>query len=392
MDRKFSPPMMWNVLLVIESLAHRGGTETQILELISRVDSTRFRLHVCCFEEGSPPLALPPPHTIQILPLTKVNSLAAIRQILRLRAYIRRNRIDLVQTFMFKASVIGVLAAWSASCRAIVTSRRSLDFACGHDKMTRILNSLSNRILANSETVKSTIAAAEKVSPLRIDVLYNGVDVERFGQLEVSDSKGVFQRLGIPVGAPVVGIIANLRPVKDIPFFLAAAREVAATVRESRFVIIGDGPLKPQLEAYAAELGIREKVLFTGSSGDVAEYLRHITVGCLCSVAEGFSNAILEFMAAGIPVVATAVGGNSEAIVSGVTGYLVEGRSVAEFAGHIITLLVDENNRNAMGRHAQARCRELFDVREMVRRHEEYWLSLIQQESATSSEAAGAGR
>lgn len=382
--------MKWNILLVIESLAGRGGTETQLLELISRVDGTRFRLHVCCFEESAPPLELPPPHTIQILPLTKVNSPAAIRQILRLRAYIRRNRIDLVQTFMFKASVIGVLAAWGASCRAIVTSRRSLDFASGHYRMTRFLNGLSTRILANSETVKAATIEAEKVSPDKIDVLYNGVDLERFGRIETSHTAGL-GRFGIPEGAPVVGIVANLRPVKDIPFFLDAAKVAAAEIPDAAFLVVGTGPLKPQLEAYAAELGIRERVYFAGPADNIAELLPHLKVGCLTSLAEGFSNAVLEYMAAGIPVVATAVGGNPEAIVHGVTGYLVKGRDVAGFAQHIVGLLRDEGTRRVMGRRAQARCRELFTVQEMVCGHERYWARLIRRETGISSQAAGAG-
>jgi glycosyltransferase involved in cell wall biosynthesis len=119
-------------------------------------------------------------------------------------------------------------------------------------------------------------------------------------------------------------------------------------------------------------------------------YLRHFEVGCLSSREEGFSNAILEYMAAGIPAVATAVGGNGEAIVHGITGYLVQGRNAAEFASHVVGLLRDEEFRKAMGRRAQARCRELFDIHEIVRRHEDYWISLVNQPGRTAPMAARA--
>jgi glycosyltransferase involved in cell wall biosynthesis len=107
------------------------------------------------------------------------------------------------------------------------------------------------------------------------------VDLDRFRRLDASRAPGLFQNWGIPAGASVVAIIANLRPVKDIPLFLEAAKEVAAQVPEARFLIIGDGPLKPQLEAYAAELGIRDRVFFAGSTNDISEYLGHVKVGCL---------------------------------------------------------------------------------------------------------------
>ena len=383
---------MIDVLLVIDSLVQRGGTETQLFELISKVDGSRFRLHVCCLEENTPPLEVPRPHTAQVVPLTKLNSVAAIRQILRLRAYIRRERIGVVQTYMFKASVIGVFAAWGASCRAIVTSRRNLEFARGHELMTGLLNRLSNRILANSETAKSAAVAAEGLSPAKVDVLYNGVDLDRFSRTDAAKSRALSQKLGIPAGAPVVAIIANLRPVKDIPLFLEAARQVAVRVPEARFLIIGDGPLKAQLEAQAAALRIAERVRFAGSAQDVAEYLGFVSVGCLTSVAEGFSNAILEFMAAGIPVVATAVGGNSEAIVHDVTGCLAMQRDPSEIAGLIVGLLMDESRRSTMGQQAQIRCRERFDIRETVRNHEEYWTRLARAAPAIPSKSAAVAR
>lgn len=372
--RQVAPKL--NILLVIESLVHRGGTELQLLELVSRVDRIRFRMHVCCFEKNVPPLQLPGPHRIMALPLTKVNSLAAIGAVLRLRAYIQRNKIDIVQTFMFKGSVIGVLAALDTRCRAIITSRRSLDFPQGHPRLVRFLNRRTTRILANAEAVKSKVAEMEQVSPDKIDVLYNGVDLDRFSPRGSSEFD-TLGRLGIPEDAVVVGIVANLRPVKDIPLFLRAAQIVAARVPRAVFLVVGQGPMKEELEALASELGIREKVFFAGGAADVAEYLPCIRVGCLSSEMEGFSNAILEYMAAGIPVVATAVGGSVEAILHGVTGYLVEKRCPAEFAGYVTQLLQNEEDRVAMGRRGNARCREIFDIQGVVRRHEEYWTRLF---------------
>lgn len=383
--------MSWNILVAIESLAQRGGTETQLFELVSRIDSSRFHLHVCCLEENEPFCRIPPPHTLQVFPLRRINSLGAIQQFARLRSYIQRHKIDIVQTFMFKPSALGVIAAWGTHCQATITCRRNLDFAPGHNRIVRFLNGRTARILANSEAVKAKVVEMEGVSPEKIDVLHNGVDLDRFGR-PTNSIADTLARLRIPPGAAVVGMVANLRPIKDIPFFLDAASQVAGQIPEAVFLIVGEGPLRPQLEAYAAELGIREKVFFVGGAVDVADCLGVMKVGCLSSHVEGFSNAILEYMAARLPVVATAVGGNAEAIVHDVTGYLVQERTIDRFARHVIDLLRDEPARTAMGLRGYDRCRRIFDIREVVRKHEEYWMELIQRPVRQPLTAAAAGR
>ena len=132
--------------------------------------------------------------------------------------------------------------------------------------------------------------------------------------------------------------------------------------------------------------------VFVGGAMDVADCLGVMKVGCLSSHVEGFSNSILEYMAARLPVVATAVGGNAEAIVHDVTGYLVQERTIDRFARHIIDLLRDEPARTAMGLRGYDRCRRIFDIREVVRKHEEYWMGLIPRPVRQPLTAAAAGR
>ncbi len=139
---------------------------------------------------------------------------------------------------------------------------------------------------------------------------------------------------------------------------------------------MGQGPLRADLGRLAEELGIAEKVFFTDGQGAVPDYLGRMAVGCLCSTSEGFSNAILEYMAAGLPVVATAVGGNPEAVEDGVTGYLVRDRDPRAFAAPIIELLCDEATRARLARQSLERCRERFDINAAVRRLEEYYAGL----------------
>ena len=205
--------------------------------------------------------------------------------------------------------------------------------------------------------------------------VYPGVDLTRYGasagDLSISDS------LGIPRNARVVGIVANLRRVKDLPLFLRAARIVSLEVPDAVFLLVGRGQLRAELSRLATELGIRDKVYFSGERGDVPDYLARIAIGCLTSESEGLPNAILEYMAAGLPVVATDVGGISELVDHGRTGFLVRERSAEAVAAPIIRLLRDEGLRATMGQAGLNRAQADFEISVAVKRLEEFYINAL---------------
>jgi glycosyltransferase involved in cell wall biosynthesis len=227
---------------------------------------------------------------------------------------------------MVTSTLFGVPAAvWSGS--HVVTSRLNTGYwyTKSFVLLFRFLNRFTSRVFANSEEAKRIAVATEKVPPEKEDVIYNGVDVNRYspGKGHSNDAS----TLGVPADARVVGMVANLRPVKDIPLFLRAAAIVANRIRGVAFLVVGEGDLRADLGRLAVELGINDKVFFSEGRGVVEDYLRRMSIGCLTSQSEGFSNAILEYMASGLPVVASNVGGNSEAIADGETGYIVRERT-----------------------------------------------------------------
>jgi glycosyltransferase involved in cell wall biosynthesis len=140
-------------------------------------------------------------------------------------------------------------------------------------------------------------------------------------------------------------------------------------------LLAGHGPLRRELGTMADELGIANRVFFTEGRGAVPDYLGSMSIGCLSSRSEGFSNAVMEYMSAGLPVVATDVGGNGEAIVHGETGYLVAGRTAEAFAAPLVKLLRDEQLRLEMGRRGLERCREHFEIRACMRKLEDYYFA-----------------
>ncbi len=366
-----------SILFCIDSVGEAAGTERCLAELIRRLDRTRFDVHLCCLADSPLLMEFGGCCHTQVLPVTQVFRPHGLVQVRRLRQYIDAQHIDIVHTFLPKATIVGVLAAKGSRAKAVITSRRSLGYYYTPLllRLFRYLNRHTTRVLANCERVRRFTIDTERVPAQKVDVLYNGVDIARYGS-RTSD-RSALDALGVPP-ATVVGVVANYRPVKDLALFLRAARLVANEAPETVFLLIGDGPLRGELRSLAEELGIAGRVFFTGGRGEVTDYLPHLAVGCLSSSSEGFSNAILEYMASGLPVVATDVGGNAEAVEDGVSGYLVRERSPEAFAAPILRLLRDREQRAAMGRKSFERCREKFDLAGAIRAQERYYSALLE--------------
>jgi len=361
--------------MVLDSVKDDAGTEKLVAALSTRLDSRLFEPHVCCFE-GSPRLAdLGRYLHTALFPLNRVYSPAGLLTIWRFRQYLEQNQIDVVHSFMTRADIVGVLAALGLRRVVVVTSRLNAGYwyTPGYKRLFRILNRFTTQVVTNSAYAKQVVSAAEKLPLHKITVLYTGVDLAQYSSS--SGDLSVPASLGIPTDAQVVGVVANYRAVKDLPLFLRAAQITAAAAPRTAFVLVGQGELKPDLEKLALGLGIRDRVFFSDGRGSVPDYLARMSVACLSSLSEGLPNAILEYMAAGLPVVATDVGGNPELVADGATGYLVRERTAEALAEPIIRLLRDDALRSAMGNKGLERARSEFDLSAAVRRLESFYLS-----------------
>jgi len=364
------------VLFCIDSVGADAGPDKQLAEMITHLDKTRFDVHLFCFEDSPRMQQLAEHCTPLVIPMRSVYSLNGLRTIRRLRRYINERQIDVVHTWMVKANITGILAARRSRCKAVVSSRRNLGYWLTplYLRIYRYLDRHTTRILANSERVKRFVVQTERVPPDKIDVLYNGVDMTRFAP--GCGDPSVPRSLGVPEEAKLVGIVANLRPVKDHALFLRTAKLVARSVPEAAFVLVGTGPLRDDLATQAKELGIADRVFFSDGAGAVEDYLGRMCIGCLSSESEGFSNSVLEYMAAGLPVVATDAGGNAEALKTGTTGFIVPHGDPTALAGPIVDLLKDDTERAAMGRRSLERCRERFEIGRVIGRYEDYYAGL----------------
>jgi glycosyltransferase involved in cell wall biosynthesis len=228
-------------------------------------------------------------------------------------------------------------------------------------------------VLSVSSRLAERIARATAFPLERITVIRNGVDLARFGLTGPRDARAA---LGLPKDRIIIGAVGRLVPVKDHATLIAAIARLRQRGIDVMAVIAGDGPLRPELETLAAASGVGDRVRLLGYRPDVAAVLAALDVFVMCSQSEGLSNTILEAMATGLPVVATAVGGTDELVEPGVSGLLVPPGSPAELADALAVLAGSGPCRARMGEAGRARARAEFSLSAMVRRYEDLYLRL----------------
>jgi glycosyltransferase involved in cell wall biosynthesis len=355
------------VLQLINSF-HQGGSERQAVQLTRLLaESNRYSVRVACLErqgvlmDEALRLNLP---EITEYPLTSFYDLNAVKQLRRFAAYMREHKIEVVHTHDFYTNVFGIAAAALARVPVRVASRRETGGmrSPAQKKVELVAYKLAHAVVANAEAVRRQLIA-EGIRAEKITTVYNGLDLNRLTPKANPARDETLARFNLPrdENRRFVTIVANLRhDVKDHPTFLRAARRVHEVLPGAAFVIAGEGELTNAMRALAAELGIERDVFFTGRCTNVPELLSLSDVCVLSSRAEGFSNAILEYMAAARPVVATNVGGASEAIVEGETGYLVSAGDDAAMAERIISLLREPERARGMGQRGRLRVERKF--------------------------------
>lgn len=338
-----------------------GGTEKQLSYLLQNLPEKQCAINLISLQKS--PFLLNDAQ--KIFPEVSITVLAAksdisksFFELIRLFFLLRNIKPDIVHTFFPASNSFGVLIARMVGIKRIVSSRRDMGYNLTKKDiwLLKIANHFVSSIIANAEAVKKQTLCLEHVSEEKINVIYNGISSDNFNQ-----TAGDFNQENI------VGIVANLnRPVKRVDLFIKAAAQVCRQRPDVKFWIVGDGHLKGDLEKLAAELGCKSNIFFWGRRTDAAKLISYMAVGVICSDSEGFSNTIMEYMASGIPVVATDVGGNHELIEHDITGYLVPKGDADLLANKILFCINDSDNVKWMGKAGVAKMHDNFSKEKMV--------------------------
>ena len=366
-----------HVCFVVENLLP-AGTELWIRRLVERLDRRRIRPFLCLTDGGGSQSHGLEPADCPVLRLG-LPSLRTPRTWVaarRLSAFLRQESVDIVQVHHADPTYLGVpVARWTGVPRIVQSKYDTGYWLRGVDLwLHRGMRRWVDATVANCEACREAAVVQERAPRQEVAVIENGISLERFSRLadlEVGD-------LGEPEsGRPTpIGMIANLRPVKDQANLLRATQLLTRAGLPVHLHFAGDGESRDALRRLAAELGVESRVTWHGHVEDPCTILERVPIVVLCSRSEGLPHAVLEAMAAGRAVVATAVGGNAELIRSGSEGLLVPVGDPAALADALARLIRDPAMALAFGRAARARVAERFSETRMVERFTRFYEEL----------------
>jgi sugar transferase (PEP-CTERM/EpsH1 system associated) len=352
---------------------HPGGMELGVLKLVNGLDPRRVRSSVCSTKPSRELAPLLAPH----VPLFELRRRDGndLRLVWKLYRLFRRERPHVVHTHAWGTLLEGLIAARLAGVPIVVHGEHgTLQLRRRQRLFQRYAWSRVDRVLSVSTRLAERMAHEIAFPPDRIQTIHNGVELSRFqARVTREDAR---RELGLPVDRPIVGAVGRLVPVKDHGSLLEAIALLAREGLRPMAVIAGDGPLRDATQQRASALGVDADVRLLGHRTDIATVLAALDVFALTSRSEGLNNTILEAMAAGLPVVATRVGGADEMVVDGVTGLLVPPESPTKLAEALRRLLTDASMKSSMGQAGRTRAETDFDLARTVLKYERFYTEL----------------
>lgn len=320
-----------------------GGTETQAVELARRLPAAGYDVTVGCLKREGPLEDCLQGSGISVREFRSrggIDSPSGIRQLIRMSWLLRG--FDIVHTHDLWSNLFGVPAARMAGVPAIVSSRRDLAHFEWYQGKRRVwlkwIQNLGGAIVANAAPIRDVLVKEDRFDLRKVRVIHNGVDIAKFTSVR-NDRARLFPDAG---QGKLVVLVGNMHTdVKGHPWLIAAAPAVVRDFPDTRFILVGDGVQRARFEKQAQELGVMQNFLFLGRRSDIPDILASCDVAVLPSRAEGLPNAVLEYMAAGLPVIASRVGGNAELIQDGVTGILVPSENSAALSTALLKLLAE---------------------------------------------------
>jgi len=367
-----------NVLHLVLNL-DVGGLENGVINLVNGLNPDKFRsIIVCIKRSGELGKRISNP-SVKIYEMKYYGGFD-LKTPLRLAKIIRSEQIDVVHTRNLKAYYFGFMAAKFSGFRAIVHSEHGRDYPFSPKKMLmqRIFSWFTQALVALSEDLKQCLVKYVHISPAKVAVIVNGVDTARF---DPSKESAIRQQLGLSKEAIVIGAVGRLVTVKNLPELLNAVTKTQKKYDDVHLLIIGDGPLKSELEQYAEHLDLPENFHFLGSRNDIPELFNSMDIYTLTSFNEGISNTLLEAMSSALPVVASAVGGNPEIVADFKTGLLYKSGDEDDLVEKISILIDEPEKRYQLGKNARKYVMENRSIHSMINNYQQLYQSVCKSQN-----------
>lgn len=365
-------------LFLMTNTLEVGGSERQFVALVEALDRERFNVHPACLRRIGG-LATRLGEIPEFPPGGSLFWLQAQRARWAMLRRMRDQHIAVAHAFDFYTNLMLIPAARIARVPVVIGSHRQLG-----DLLTRAQYKaqcwafrFSDRVVCNSRAAAVRLRQAG-FSENKLEIIPNGLAEAAFTPCAPAIPR--------KPGVVRLGMIARMNdPVKNHPLFLCAAARLRKQMPGVEFVLVGDGPLRPGLQAMATELGIGEQVIFAGERHDIPSILASLDVSVLVSSSESLSNVILESMAAGVPVVATDVGGNAELVRNGETGVLVAPNDEGKFVEALVQMVREPGLRMQYAERGKQVARSHFHIDKVCRCYEQLYLALLQEKMTAPS-------
>ena len=361
------------IALIIPTL-DLGGAEKQLVLLAKGLDRSRFEPHVILLTRAGPYLEELEQAGVPVTLIGKRFKLD-IGSFFRLVSFLKQQKFDLVHTWIFAANSYGRVAARFAGVPRIVAGERCVDEwkRWWHFAIDRFLARKTDRILTNSQGVVE-FGRKHGIDPKLFRVIPNAVPELT---LDPAARQSVRRELGLSEDAILIGIVGRLWPQKGVKDLLWAMELIRVVRDDAYLVVVGDGPERQRLEYYRDQIGVGQRIRFVGHRTDSARWIQALDLLWNGSMYEGQSNAILESMQAGVPVIATDIPGNRDLIVAGETGFLYRRGDLSTLARRTQKLLNDPDLYGRFSAASIRRVAEHFSLPQMIAAHERTYSELL---------------
>ncbi len=373
---------MVNIAFVIDTIeSPYAGTEKQLLEILRRLDRTRFRPHLVCLRNSDWLKTADVGCELTVMEFGSFLSFEFFRCRRRFAQFCREQKIGIVQTFFHDSNLAGTLWARKARVGIIIASRRNIGSGYWHNRreiaILRYLKRYTTHYVTNSEAAAAETARVEGVELSRITVIGNGLDIDAYPLPDLNLAAEIKRRWGFTDDTPIIGAVANLRPVKNLPFLVRAAARIVKQRPEVGFVALGEGDQRAELQKMIDENNLTDRFVLPGRSDNVARDLAGFDIAVLCSHRESLSNSLMEYMATGRAIIASDVGGNRELVSSDDLGFIYPADDEAAFDHEVMRLLEDDELRNRKGQAARADASRRFSFDTVMGQLETLYESLV---------------
>ena len=350
-----------------------GGAEKIVSYYARYHDRSRFEPIICSLTSGGELEEEIKKFNVKTFMFNK-QKIFPLLFLIKLIKFIKREKIDIIHSHNFVVNNWFIVAALLSGVKNRIRTdhtvqnqfyKKGLLFSV----ISNILGLLNKKITSVCERVRVSNQKKGIFGRGRYITIYNGIDPDLYLAKEINKGR-FYKEFFIEEGSKIVGNVGNLTLQKGQRYFIEAAKILSDQYKDVAFLIVGNGPLRNELENLAKKLEIKEKVIFSGVRTDIPELLQFMDIFVLSSLREGFSIAILEAMAAKKSCVVTDAGGNSEVVEDGVTGFIVPPNDPIQLADKILTLLKDDNLRNSFGEKGRKRVLENYTAERMVKETE----------------------